>query len=1062
MHRNSCDRVTRFPHLKQSIAVSLGRPTKSHATKGVLVLATIGVCALRADAQSPLNLVLDTGDNTALPSRITSNGAPIVRVGPANPTATINGVTIRYLGTDSVEPIVTNPFAAGSTSVGTAARYFVSGDLNLAAGQRIYGVGPNLIKLEVGSNATIASGATIDVSAERTLPGAGGGAGGSTTPVGTSGYSMTTIFATFNSRVINSRGGDGGDSNHPTGFPGRQPIGAYYVNDSYGSDFVEPLTERYVSLFRASKGGDGLAGQGNVGPSAGGAERLYRSPVFQPFDPGIADFVLADQGKPGLGGPAGSSVAGVGGKGGTGGSGTAGGNGANGLEGSDATLSSIVLNPSAIYLRGGNGGGAGGGGGTGIAGGWGGAGGGGGASGQNNTGGRDTGNSGGDGGTPGAPGVGGTGGNGGAGGGGIQLLVRGKLTMSGAMSARGADGTAGAAGGIGAAGGAGQLGGTTNILDIRGNGGNGAAGGRGGNGGKGGDGLGGSGGVVQIVASSLAYTGSTDVLGGANGNGISRAANGATYFHAYSGPSASLSTSAYFGALAAGANPYRSYTGLTPITGGPVGLTPNVPTIEGGAAPYGMLVGPNINLVAPAIASFAGNNAPAPKPGHARVGAVARVNASFLANQFGMPGLTNDNQDMLIFSAIGGTLQKPAMMAVDPAHEGLLGVVPSGPVPLRAGNGYLNDPTLTPGAVAPTDMPTLPAASNFVMYASGTLRVTAAFSPYGFPRYFTNTPQVGVLGSPGASAVFLEDRGMAFVGFNAKSNTDNSRAGYEQEIQESGEYADPNVSTTVNLRAGDTGTVSASVYGSGNSGTLVYGDVRIRTRKPQPASAEPGPLFTQIATSYSQIPVYQSWETNSAQIVSTGLAVGTTNRVGEVIFNPDYDDTTRTIVFPVSGRIFGPTPRLGGSGVTGNTFTFDTIDPSATASASFDLQNADVLSSIGPVWRNAIRNSPQLISLTVLGYELIDPSGVFTVSNIGRAPFTLNGDQLRAINVGFDPTGVGTYSATLRLLTDLNAPAGQPGDYFTINLSAAAVPEPTSLIVLGGVGIAMLRRPGGR
>jgi hypothetical protein len=148
---------------------------------GPLALAAMAVFASPVFAQSALNLVLDTGVNTPLHPRITNNGAPITVVGPSNPTATINGVTIRYIGTESVAPIVANGSAGGQTATGTLGRFVVLGDLNLAAGQRIYGIGPNLIRLEVGNNATFAAGSGIDVSGEGRLNGAGGGAGGTAT-----------------------------------------------------------------------------------------------------------------------------------------------------------------------------------------------------------------------------------------------------------------------------------------------------------------------------------------------------------------------------------------------------------------------------------------------------------------------------------------------------------------------------------------------------------------------------------------------------------------------------------------------------------------------------------------------------------------------------------------------------------------------------------------------------------------------------------------------------------------------------------------------------------------
>ncbi len=503
---------------------------------------------------------------------------------------------------------------------------------------------------------------------------------------------------------------------------------------------------------------------------------------------------------------------------------------------------------------------------------------------------------------------------------------------------------------------------------------------------------------------------------------------------------------------AAGANPYRSHEVNQVLGGPPPGQFANLPAVEGGAAPYGMLVGPNQSLVAPAIASFAGNNAPPPQPGHLRVGAVARVNASFLNNQFGMGAFANNNQDVMIFSAFGN-LKNPAMMSVDTQHNPIFDYIPSAPVRLRAGMGYLNDPSLTPGAIAPTDLATLNGSQNFIMYTSGTQRVTAAFAPYGEARQFSGTPQVGVLGSPGAGAVFLEDRGLAFLGIDVTSRAFGSSRGFSQEAEAAGDYGPEgrNTSTTINLRAGQTTTFSSSVEGTGNAGTLVSGDLRLRSLKPQLSLFESGPMFTQVAQSFNQIAVGQQWNSLEAQIVSAGLQIGTTQRVAEAIFTPDYDETIRNIIYPVAARIFGPSPTLIGEGTNGNTFTLPTIDLGASGVATFNLQNADVLSSIDNFWRNAIRGTPDLIRLTVLGFDVIDPANVFTVDGLGSTPFALDGNASRAINIGFNPTEVGTYQATLRLRTDMNAEVGQLGDYYSITLSATAtaVPEPTSFVILG-------------
>lgn len=97
-------------------------------TRVILAAASISASASSLLAASPINLVLDTGNNTPLPTRIPNDGSPVVRVGPGNPTATINGVTIRYIGTESVAPVVSDPFSSGQTPTGTLGRFVVLGD----------------------------------------------------------------------------------------------------------------------------------------------------------------------------------------------------------------------------------------------------------------------------------------------------------------------------------------------------------------------------------------------------------------------------------------------------------------------------------------------------------------------------------------------------------------------------------------------------------------------------------------------------------------------------------------------------------------------------------------------------------------------------------------------------------------------------------------------------------------------------------------------------------------------------------------------------------------------
>jgi hypothetical protein len=565
---------------------------------------------------------------------------------------------------------------------------------------------------------------------------------------------------------------------------------------------------------------------------------------------------------------------------------------------------------------------------------------------------------------------------------------------------------------------------------------------------------------VQIAASNLTFNGSVNTAGGFSGDFSTRSADGERYFHAFSGPSAGLSTQLYFGARAAGDNPYRSHSTTIAFGGAPAGQFANVPAIVGGAAAYGVLAeDPALVPTSNLVENFAGQTTPPPTPGHLRVGAVTRVNARWLASM-DLVEFINNEQDLMLYTAFGTDVKRPALKLVDPTHSTVFGdYIPSAPIRLREGNGYLNDPSFTPGAVAPTDLLSLPARKTFAMYTSGTQEVTASFSPYGQPRTFVGTPTtVGPSGAPGATTVYLEDRGMAFLGINATSNSAPGIGGFENDAELSGDYGSQPASI-LNMRAGDTGSAKATVYGIGNVGTAVSGEVRIRTLKPQFSPFESGPFFTQIQQTYNGIAVDQGWESLGAEIVTTGLPIGTTQRVAEAIISPDYDDTLRTLLYPVSARIFGPAPKLFGEGLIDNTFTMPTIGIYEEGLSGFVLQNVDELSGISRVWRDAIRQTPGLVRLTVLDYELIDPAGVFSVSGLSEDPLVLNGNQMQSINIGFDPNGVfGTYSATLRLLTDVNAPVGQAGSYYTINLTASAIPEPSSAMLLGGAMGLLLRR----
>jgi hypothetical protein len=162
--------------------------------------------------------------------------------------------------------------------------------------------------------------------------------------------------------------------------------------------------------------------------------------------------------------------------------------------------------------------------------------------------------------------------------------------------------------------------------------------------------------------------------------------------------------------------------------------------------------------------------------------------------------------------------------------------------------------------------------------------------------------------------------------------------------------------------------------------------------------------------------------------------------------------------------MFGPSPRLQANGTSGNSFTLAAMQAGTAVISRFSLQKANVFSALGAVRANAINADPELIRSTILGVELIDTAGVFSINGIGNVPmpFSLDGDQRAAVHIRFGATAVGNYSATLRFLTDMNALLGQAGDYYAVSLFATVVDEPPALLLLLGGGVAVRVRLNGR
>ena len=92
-------------------------------------------------------------------------------------------------------------------------------------------------------------------------------------------------------------------------------------------------------------------------------------------------------------------------------------------------------------------------------------------------------------------------------------------------------------------------------------------------------------------------------------------------------------------------------------------------------------------------------------------------------------------------------------------------------------------------------------------------------------------------------------------------------------------------------------------------------------------------------------------------------------------------------------------------------------------------------------WQTFLNAHPQLQALTVRGMEITGP-GASAFSLQSSSSFVLNGGPLGPdVAVRFNPPGPGSYSATLRILTDKNADYQQPGDTYEIHLQATALAD---------------------
>jgi hypothetical protein len=492
-------------------------------------------------------------------------------------TVTIDSSARTITGDDNdASTFYGTPFTAVTS--GRVTTFFVRGDLSIASGDTINGVGANAISIFVGNNAVIGNGVSFNVSASAAAPGPGGGGGGAGVGGVSGGVGGVGV------RGAGGRGGTAGITN------GITAGGAGDRGSSAGNNGASG------SVGGATPGGAGAnasnGGSAGGGGGGGGAGRLGGFDNLGGAGGAGGDSGAApDDGSPGGNGSNASAA--------DSGAGGAGGSGGNGGGGTNAATSDLTGGGGGGSGRAG---GAGGGGSSGRSGGGGGGGGGSGAESFANTANGAVGGKGGDGaagGNGGNGGKGGSSGGGGNGGGAIEIAALGRLDVGGAtFLASGTDGFAAPTAPadqptLGTAGSAGKTdpspgngGGDGNRADggPGGNGANGAAGASGGAGGAGGAGGGGAGGTAKLFASVVIGSGTVFAPGGIGGGGIfggnggsnGRLVLGSNTSDGFTPSLNNATVSTYSGSRRA--NPF--------VQGAPA--VPFLPDLPGGAEIYGL------------------------------------------------------------------------------------------------------------------------------------------------------------------------------------------------------------------------------------------------------------------------------------------------------------------------------------------------------------------------------------------------------------------------------------------------------------------------------------------
>lgn len=686
-----------------------------------------------------------------------------------------------------------------------------------------------------------------------------------------------------------------------------------------------------------------------------------------------------------------------------------GGDGSNGMTGANGVVN--TLGAAVSHLRGGSGGG---GGGMGV---YGGDGGGGGGGGSASIVGISTvsGGTGGYGGKGGKGGGGGAGGAGGGGGGGIQLLVQGRVFNSGSLEAAGAAGQSGANGGVGEVGYLaynhngnnastfGPRNGGTAYGISGGSGGKGGNGGDGGDGGQGGSGAGGSGGSIQIISSGYLQSGAAF-----NTNGGSGSAAGAALFNNYGGGASTLLQVRDFDAT--GSNPYVSYkTQQTSALQIKAGHSPNVPNLQGGAAPYGKLLSTyNPSQLDDIIYYTLADGRPSTD-----LDAVARMSP---IAQFSMDYV---DYDLMVVTAFGAEISNPRLAISNDTDF----FNHTQPIPLRKA-GYQTNPEYTPGATGPADLATLGARQTWATFVprNRSHTVTIDVDLYGGTRRFIGAPSY--TGGTAVNPLAIEDRGL--LQLQARRVGQVTPVATLDGVAPTG----ANAAAPILTRIGTMLNVEVSAAGIGHGGTTTSGVFSVNGGAAQPFSVAQGSATTGTTLTFATLGQHTQPDPGLQQVVD----------VGSVTFVPDYDDAQdREYTMSVQADLVGPDLKLTFAGANPAVLeTSATVGSLNAVRATYQNFGRGVLNSDGYRRFEAI-NDFSLTGLSILSATIEGPdAAAFSMTNAFLGSLSaLSGEFKNTIL--FAPRKLGAHTAELVLQTDVNAASGALGEVYRFALTGTGL-----------------------